>query len=333
MTHTLILLLTSLCLFEVGTNIYSLNNSIQNNLINIKLAIDPSEEKYRIEEFNFGYRIYREKNNELVEYSNESPSPYLDYDNDLVYGGPGYYLYKDNKTYVSTLDNNIVYNIDKVEKKPIYFEYNDDSDIISSKAKNSSLIEQYYVDNPNYFSQDLAYDCGYTDGGKCGYIGLGMMIAYADRYKNDNLMDDSFYNSSLSKSGLKGNENSIGEYLYNMMPKNGTCGWDMPELMSSYSKERNVTLTTNTWKLIFTFTNQGLCNLLEDNIPIELFGIFSYSYDGSLNNGYVENHAIVAYGCDVIGGKYYFKCHLGWEGYSNLYITSSTIGTIYYFDV
>lgn len=312
----------------------SLRNHSLNNIndVTIKTAYDPSGDEYTIVEGTSKYYIIHTKSNELVEYSLKSPSPYENYSNNLIYGGPGNYFYSDDSKYISTLNDNFKYSIDKVSNNAVY---NSNVETQNNKKLQATdaLLEQASVKKPNFFAQECDYECGYTDGGKCGYIGLGLMIGYADKYKNDSLMDDSYYNTLPGKFGLKNGTNGIGEHLYSLNPKSGTTSYSVQDTMNKYIKERNVTLKKQYCTFTPFYSNNDLFNAINNDIPVELFGNFGYSYDGTDEDGTANNHAIVAYGCDKLGGKYYWRCHLGWSSYGDVFIVSGMIGTIYYFDI
>lgn len=288
---------------------------------NIKYAHDCNDNPYIIGEQDNGYFIYNCDLNIIVEYSHSSLSPYTGVNANLIYGGPTYYFVENNSEYISLLDKNEKYNISKVSKIDAY---NSSVNTYSTNTLSDSEIDSC-VQHPNFFSIDCYNNCGFFYTDRCGFIGLGLLIAYHDRYHNDKFMDNKFYGIESTRSdGLKGYSSSIGQYLYDLHPKDSTTSMHIKETMNIYAEERGLNIDYYSRWTPF-YSNVTIRNAIFKDIPVELFGNFKYG-----DNQSTGDHAMVAYGA-IFDNRYYWRCHLGWRTYSDVIITGGVIGSVYYF--
>lgn len=287
--------------------------------MNVKKAKDPSGVPYIICEgaSNDSYLIYNLEEEAVTEYSLNAKSPYFNKNENLVYGGPSYYLEQKHNTYVSIFDSQLAYEIDKANQEKIYCADADIS-IITSTLKTSSVdsITTYadvpWVENvkhPEFFYDECKYNCGYFSGGYCGFIGLGMLIGYTDKYKDDRVMDNKFYAST----GLKNYSDGIGAYLYSLKPKESTTAVHITLTMDQYVKVTNIKINGH-WAITPFFSNEQIYRAIKNDMPVELFGRFNYETTSGtqINTG---NHAIVCYGSTQLylggGTLSFFRCNMG----------------------
>lgn len=309
--------------------------------INLKNAKDFAGVEYLIGENKNGegYFIYNSEQKIVTEYSYVERSPYLGYDSDLYYGGAAaYFVSQDNNSYLSLMDEKIIYKSDIMTNCKAYKEPDPQRNIMPLGEPERATT----VDYPEFFNDKLRNNCGYFPGGNCGFIALGMIVAYADRYKNDNLMDNIYYHSY---GGLKDNNESIGKYLYDLHPKDSTTSMHIKETMNIYVETRNAQIPGKapisiTYSSRYTpfYSANTIFNTIGHNTPVILFGNFSYSYHiGDSEKYSTGNHALVAYGVEYYGSSgYYWRCHLGWDwegAFSDVFIVSGMIGSLYYFDL
>ena len=124
------------------------------------------------------------------------------------------------------------------------------------------------------------------------FIGLGMLIGYADKYKNDGIMDNKYYQDPSTKTGLKNGSESISKLLYDSNPKDSTTSMHIKTVMKDYAKSRNISISyTSRWTPFFTVTT--ISDALKNDTPVELFGTFKYEINDTTKS--TGNHAIVAY--------------------------------------
>ncbi len=158
----------------------------------LKKVYDLKKNNYVIgEQGEDGYFIYSVDLKKIVEYSNKASSPYLNYNRNLIYSGPGEYFVENDDTYYSILEN-VEYQKNRVSKVPAISTYSR----LNSESKNlqgrSVTLSQYKVKHDEFFTSDCYENCGYFNGGYCGFIGLGLLIGCQDKYHNDDIMDDEY---------------------------------------------------------------------------------------------------------------------------------------------
>ncbi len=89
----------------------------ENRKINqIKELTDFSDNKYFVVElYPTGYLIYHENSKDIVEWAEDSPSPYLNLNDNLYYGGPTFYYQANSLTASHTVTNEtlLVENFDQ----------------------------------------------------------------------------------------------------------------------------------------------------------------------------------------------------------------------------
>jgi len=323
-----------------------ISKSTSKKVSNIKTAFDFDGNEYKVVEGSpHGYLIFSVNTGVVVEYSSNSISPFYKLKGELYYGGPTfYYTQMDNyinhtiiqeNHHINQLDNfkissRVLNDALYQMKDTVILDYINQgikrSDQIMDKSSSTGTVE-----NPEFYEN--LDNFGAMSGDVCGFIGLNMLIAYHDKYKNESgedIMDDIFW-TDTTKTGLNSGNESLSKYLYDLDPKDGTTSVHIHNVMQQYSSERNLSYNhTSRYKPFYTIAT--VTNAIDRNTPVEVFG----SLDSPSSKGDV-NHAVVVYGYKTyknflgIVYKADYTAHFGWSGYNSVVITG-IIGSIYFFE-
>ena len=291
-----------------------------------------------------GYFIYNPMTDTVVESSQRGISPYYNSVGELYYGGPTYYYTLLNNTYTHTIDSDEVLTNDSVAVLQANCESAYEMLVEKASVRNDevSLLaiedDDKTIKHPEFF-QNLSH-CGYISVGDgiCGFIALGMIIAYNDKYINDDIMNDSYWEDPANKTLLNSKNTSgltisadtvISKKLYDLDPKDSTTAIHIHDVSEKYLDEVGLT-ADHTSRVKPFFTESTVRNHIDDDIPVILFGNVPYQYkDGSCN------HAVVAYGYSA--DKDSFIVHYGWESsyYPDVKIDLGyfSLGSIYAFEL
>lgn len=302
-----------------------------------------------------GYFIYNPNTDTVVESSEKGYSPYIGLNENLFYGGPTYYYVFANGEYKHALldaeilsDNQIAYLQKNCEVgyKNIENEYLNRNSTITTMSGDPT---DKMIAHPDFY-KNLTH-CGYINGGYCGFIALGMLIAYKDKYEDNGLMDDKYWENSNTKTTLKSEytsgitvsaNNVISKKLYDLYPKSSTTSMHIHDVAKKYLAEVKKSANhTSRWKPLFT--ESTIRDLIDEDNPVILFGILpkkptTANLQGDavvLSDGDTTDHAVVAYGYTGTGNK--FIVHYGWENsfYPDAKIDLGyfSLGSIYSFDL
>lgn len=288
-----------------------------------------------------GYLIYHPESTRFVEYAADSPSPFLDIEGELLYGGPTQYYYKQaDGSYQNTLDKEQILEQEEIKElapqsKKIQKELIKQSDTavleytqkkFAPKVMASKLTTTFYITSYGKLS-DLD-KCGYMDGGVCGYIAAAMMIYYYDVIGHRDVMDDKYYynyNGKKLSSALTQHLLQIGKDLgYGTSTTSVAIHYTVKE----YLKRRGITSNTDhTSRYVPLFTSTTIALLLEKNQPVIIFGnLYSPSHGKHIN------HAVLAYGYKAtLNGSdmsFEFIAHFGYDAYRQVTV-SGAYGSIY----
>lgn len=343
-------------LFVFNSKLAEIKGSKDASISAIKTASDFNGRIYSIIECSpTGYMIYSNDTAVFVEYAINSPSPYLNVHENLYYGGPTFYY--------QIIENKLIHTIQRSEKfdagyinefsnssKLMYEQLSKIKDVptleyvTEGKSSYSSInlapitpmaykIYTGKVKNPEFFRNLSSF--GYWGGDKrcpkgcCGFVGLNMLVAYHDKYKNNNIMDDSFWSNS-GKTLLKSGDSSLTKYLFNLDPKASTTSMHIHSVMKQYAKKRRVSVSHTSLYWGF-FNDSTVRKKIDRNVPVELFGnmLNVKDYDSKIN------HTVVAFeyrrSTGFLTDKTSYTVHYGWEGYSSVVI-NITIGSMYCFE-
>lgn len=323
----------------------------------VKSAMDlAGNEYYIVECLPTGYMIFNADTGVFTEYSPSAPSPYHSYSENLFYCGPTFYyaeetdgdLYhliatsefieSDKKaSYVESCNqyySTLVADTNQLVVDYVNGEYGNQQFIQVAFAAletqdNTQAATYGYLDNYEFFfnMEQCGYYCPTNSGGICGYIGLGLLIAYKEKYNSSsNYMDDTYW-SDATHNNLKEGEDSLACHLRNTYGnKDGTYSTTIMEVSQEYFSGRGVSVThVSRWTPFFT--NETIKNSIDADNPVLLFG----SLFNPQNENDNINHAVVVYKytdkSGLFGGTK-FTTHYGWNGYENIYV-SGTFGSIY----
>jgi len=324
---------------------------------NIKEAVDFAGNEYYIAECApTGYMIFNADTGVFAEYSPSALSPYLGCSEDLYYCGPTFYYVEGAEGDLEHLiaSNEIITGSEKtdyIESCQQYYntlvadtnqlvvnyldgQYGNQSFVQVATAAMYAMEEPQdttygYLENYEFFfnMEGCGYYCPPNSGGICGYIGLGMLIAYKEKYNSSaNYMDDSYW-SDATHNNLKGGTDSLAWHLRrNHGSEDGTYSTTIKEVSESYFSRRGVTVNhvSKWWGF---FNNDTIMDSIDADNPVLLFG----SLFNPQNENDNINHAVVVYKyTDHSGlfGETKFTTHYGWDGYENIYV-SGTFGSIY----
>ena len=193
--------------------------------------LDDSADYVYVEFEGGGYAVFLKQTMEMMEYSMRGS---LTYDNSIskkYYGGPGYYLIKDNNCFVDTSTNQRIQIADEELqlysseiRKSLLSNYNERRDletvktnyeIINGSQRNeevdseatgekpkldtSSLIfipetEGTYIPNYQYFLHAPRH--GWNSTGTCGAVAARILLSYHNYYSDRRIIDNEYLNGS-----------------------------------------------------------------------------------------------------------------------------------------
>ena len=343
------------------------------NIAKIKSATDFVGNEYTIVECEpTGYMIYDNSNGIFTEYSSSAESPYLGITGTIFYCGPANYfsLNSTESRVEHTIKDNVYIALEDIEDySAACMEYKDAYNSISNpivldyieNGNPSKSFAEITMQNATVYSTRSATDWqkitradffenltapGYTDEGICGYIALGMVLAYKDKVKNDSIMDDRFWADS-SKTALvsyKYNSDgsiivdasnnpvpySIGYYLYDNFGggDKSVTSVGIGNVGKKYFTNRNAEIGTNFQysylsRTVPFFNSSVITKALDSNQPVILCGNFT-----SPNSGSNVNHCVVAYAYRNGSNGLEYKVNFGWNNRSEI-VLNGVIGSIY----
>lgn len=162
---------------------------------------DFSSNKFVLYEGNNYYFIYDDKDN-FIEGSYERPSPYSNFESNLIYLGPGSYFIQESKDRVYDIRKQTAFSYSDFEgayySVPQQEEYSRNLSLNNKQAKDlrfKRTKERYTfynrfttVTNYQYF-RNLEYFPLNADG-TCGLVGLSILLGYYDTFKNDDFISN-----------------------------------------------------------------------------------------------------------------------------------------------
>lgn len=312
-----------------------------------------------------GHFIYNVAEEVLTEFTFKGESPYHGLYTNLIYGGAGSYFVQRGDAYVSVIESDVTYQSSEVLPYAAYREVAEEESAETAYSSVSTYAnETINVEHPEFFYRNLNKHCGYfyrSGLGQCGFIALGMLIAYADQFEYGRIVNDSLYfaaydnnllgmisnndnnqNCDRDKDLLKKGYIPLGEYLYNLHPQDSTTSMHIKETMNLFVEKRNSEFKNGEYfkidyysKWTPFYSNGAIAEAVKNNHPVILFGGYDYASSPDDSNIHsVGNHAIVCYGA-IKTNKYYWRCHLGYNGanQADVYVVDGTIGSVYYFEI
>lgn len=322
-------------LFEAYINTTS--NGTDISISAIKYASDFAGNRFTVIECKpTGYYIFHESSGIFVEYSISSMSPYIDYYDNLYYGGPKGYYIKENSTYKNTVIDETI-NYDSESELSIYsselalnlmkgkdqkvLDFINNNSISSLNLSDAAadtvgvLSTPVYIPNSYYLSQ-LSTNCGYKNGGYCGYIAGNLILYYWEKRMGSNSIVDSWY-LQPNRSGLYGYRLTNCLYYIGVGLGYGasTVGWQMRNVLISYCNSNGISATSS-WYIF----DGNAADEIDSGRPVILFGSF---WNVQTNSGYIS-HAVTAYGYNSST----YIVHYGWDGYPMIFLNHLIFGTM-----
>lgn len=335
--------------------VYVINDKIKRhttdrkNIMDMKIVKDFAGNNYKVIELSpTGYLIYSVDSGVFVETGLNSPSPYLNYYDNLYYGGPTfYYRLVGDKLVHTVIEENLEsknmdnYKHTSVEMYETLQAKKDEAVLQYVKTGNKTLYQagrdvsiqnthRGIVYNTNFF-RNLTSP-GYVDGGYCGYIALNMIIAYHDKHKNrdgDDIMDYKYW-INWRKESLYNEEDSLTQYLIDLKYYYGTNCYDIENVMKEYQKVRGLSYNL-TARLKPLYTIATVMAAIDNNTPVIGFGKLGLP-DGS--GTAAHSVVIYIYEAKMLWNLVYdadYTVHYGWYGYTEIILTGTLTG-IFYFD-
>lgn len=289
-----------------------------------------------------GYLIYNVNTGRTCEKSPFGKSPFYGKKQNLFYAGITYYYQKRGNKYYNLEDESEVLSESDIEKnkldddcKKIQDYYNESPKTAvlnyvntgnksaytrTKKEINAQLqatLKAKRNNSNSYFSfYDFFYnldDCGYIDGGKCGFIALAMIYAAWDAAGYDNFVEDRHFTDS-SKTGLKG---SLATEMYNLSPKSSTTANHINKVSNLYASKHNLSIHYEWYYAPVASYGKVAGIINQTGNPVIIFG----------NLTGVGNHAVVGYYTPP--DKEYIACHKGWPNETYV-LWDGPIGSYYY---
>ena len=335
----------------------AIEDNVDLKIADIKMAVDFVGNEYYIAECTpVGYMIFNADTGVFAEYSPSAISPYKGYSEKLYYCGPTFYYAEEadgilkhlimvNETISSSEKSQYgescrsYYNTLIDDTNPTVVGYLNGyygnqsfaqvvTNMTSTHAENGEVTYGYLKNYEFFYNMEqCGYYCPPGSGGICGYIGLGLLIAYKEKYNSSaNYMND-YYWSDAAHNNLKGGTASLAWHLRNTYGSDdSTYSTTIKEVSENYFSGRGVSVkhVSKWWGF---FNNGTIMDSIDNDNPVLLFGslLDPDNADNSIN------HAVVVYKyADNSGlfGETRFTAHYGWDGYENIYV-SGTFGSIY----
>lgn len=290
-------------------------NSLSLEVSKVKTLKGLNQEIYKLVELSpTGYIILLNNGEEVIEYSLNSTSPYINYEKQIFYGGPCCYSVQ-TKDKVVSISNNQKYGQQAYQS----LRTGDSVDSAVPTDPTDGGYPELTKENVINFFKNMSCPGTPNTPDTCGYIGLGMLIAFQAKFHNA-LFLSTLYWTNANQTDLIPGASSIAQHLYNINPYDLTTASIIGSTLNKYCLEVNISAVTFT-KVAPNYLD--IKSKVENCIPVQLFGIYSK------NNNNKINHSIIAYAFE----NNMVRAHLGWDGNINtsVYISSSnyTIGEMF----
>lgn len=300
-----------------------------------------------------GYMIYHNSSGVFVEYSAVTNSPFWGLDGTFYYCGPNeYYIFDQeatayryvfmdeylSETQISELSDNatlvnqlLVENCNKEVLDYLSGSSNVRPAEIFKKTEETASARTVtaggwtYVDNFHFFWN--LNECGYIDGGRCGYIAAAILLAYDKIYNSLDTVPDSYYYSSNGQYSLN-DFGALALYFKGVSLGYGeaTTAAEITNTVDSWLLGRGISVN-HTCQLFPGSSAATIAQKLNDDRPVIWFGYVSdQDFDSSTGN-----HAVVVYGYQTNGITYDFVAHFGWNNATAVYF-SGILGSLYTYD-
>ena len=304
----------------------------------VKILNDFDGNTYTLTEFSpAGFMIYNEEAELPVEYSAISLSPYLEYDKDLYYGGPGQFFVKRNNLLIHTITGEELY-INKISDLSEHSRrlYADNlkmkaalkaepeaageigicssSQTVGGKTLTCVNFSQFFVnlDNP--------IKMGYVSGGYCAYIAGNILLGWYDTFISDSFVNNNHMTPRSDGVNRMYKNSNLTQELINIGGSNSVSISTLKKTMNKYFSNHGINASSYTITTPF-FSGTTIKNNIASNRPVIVLGSLHNPQTGgkvahaSVFYGYVKG----GYGLNAWG----FLAHYGWSGYSAVTVNVS----------
>lgn len=282
-----------------------------------------------------GYLIFHNNSFNIIEYSPNSISPYIGYNQGLFYSGPTYYYVWENDTLHHTVIEES-HGIEMIEaftklSQANHQEYMKNLDLsvknyietggelpLQSTYSTQALTR---IEGADYISAlNTPAEMGYMPNNYCGYIAAGMLLLYYDILENDNIINDSLYLNSQGRA-FKGSSFTSLLHSFSGSSSSESTAADIKVAIDEYLATRGLSVSESTSVLPVT---ANIKQALDQDHPVILFGSLRRPDDTTYPYERIA-HAVLVYGYD--GNS--LLAHYGWEDYQDVYIVG-TWGSSYH---
>ncbi|MGN0761211.1 MAG: putative cysteine peptidase [Christensenellales bacterium] len=301
-----------------------------------------------IETIPCGYYIFDKKESVMIEGSIDAVSPYVNYFDNIVYGGAMNYYINHGQEYFDLKNNEYitVNTINALKEISSFLSDNTQLMCANKRIKNKSIFStsesstagtSYYVYNYRSIS-NLSSNFGYYSipdeedpsirHGICGYIAAALAINYNYINKSSKWIVNPTYHNPNNQAPTIAFVEHLVQIGSNLGFSNSTYSSQIRDIVNNYINGLNINEShTSLWTPFFTFTT--IKNHIKNDRPVILFG--SLPKFPKIENDTKINHAVLCFGVlDGILADYYYV-HYGWDGYNNIMLSTSnaTLGSIY----
>ena len=296
----------------------------------IKPLSDFAGNQYYVVEFEpTGYLICHGEYGETLEYAEESPSPYLGMEGNLLYAGPTYYYSLKEEALsnpvfgekvnlndtssiaaLTAISDDLTNNIAEAAKFHVESAHDTaqlaaaystlENTTISVNAAPTPTGTKHYVPNDTVGAEmatlRTSEQMGYVDGGICGYIATGLLFYWLDEIKGIDWIINDFAYLNGRHSGFVGGNLSRKLRTYGSENGSDAAGYlsqSIKEVIESYAADNYLTITTEATPL---GTDAGVIEAMQQNAAPVI--VFSYIAKDGVN---FDSHAVLAYGYTSTG--------------------------------
>lgn len=315
----------------------------------VKPLSDFSGNRYFVVEFEpTGYLICHGEYGETLEYAEESPSPYLGMEGDLLYAGPTYYYSLKDEMFsnpifgeeVSTNDTDYLAALSDASDEldstisataELYVDLGEDMSLtatdytrlegttVSPNAAPTPTGIKHYVptDIKGTKIKDLITEdqMGYMRGGVCGYIAAGLMLYWIDEVQGSDKCVNDFTYIRSDQNGFINNNLTRELRSYGAIDGSdalGITGESINSVLNEYQDKHGMSI--DTLVLLLNSENYPLAHLKAFKKPVIVFS--QISKDGTN----YDNHAVFAYGYTTDDQT---LVHYGHANYSEVVLDTS----------
>lgn len=321
------------------------------NILSIEKIKDFEGNEYTLVECTpTGYMIYHNESGNFVEYSPVTNSPYYEENGERKYAGPNAYYIENKYGHIDILGNNMLSStqvewlkktsgkindtlnqtinkdiIDYIKGKTNMFISEGHTTLATESSSRSVTVDGWkYVKDYTFFTE--LKDCGYIDGGRCGYIAAAMLLAYDAVINGKDTMPLGYYdadNHALSPRVATRLYESAVELGYS----SSTTSKEIHYTVKDWMIRRMLSVKHTSLWAPFALTYH-IQDFIRKDRPVIWFGLI---FDNSFDNQTFISHAVLVYGYYAMSDTTQFVAHFGWPGATKVYF-SGALGSLYAYE-